>query len=474
VCGSDSGNWTGPLWVMPLLGGTPRRVGDLECGAWWSPDGQRILSRKGSDLYLANSDGAESRKLASAPGGISWANWSPDGTTIRFSAADPKSGATLLYDVSADGSNLHRLLPGWSKPSAEENLGIWTPDGKYFIFSGTPEPTRISRYSLWAIREKVGLFPKQHRAPQRLTTGPVSYVFFLPSLDGKKLFATGFLSRGELVRYEAKTSKFITLLPGISASDADFSRDGEWIVYAAFPECTLWRSKLDGSERLQLTFEPLGAILPRWSPDGKQIAFMGQTPGKPWKIHLVSAAGGAPQQLIAGGREEADPQWSPDGNQLLFGRWPTDPQGAIGLHLLDLKTNQVSTIPGSEGLRSPRWSYDGRYVATLADQDSTLVLFDFKTHRRLDLTKALPGTGMQNWSRDGTSIYFWHVPAEGQAGIYRVRLRDRKLDRIVSDKEVGRIFGASGDWLGLAPDDSPLVMRDVSLTEIYAFDWEAP
>jgi Tol biopolymer transport system component len=159
---------------------------------------------------------------------------------------------------------------------------------------------------------------------------------------------------------------------------------------------------------------------------------------------------------------------------LLFGRWPADPLEPIALHLLDLKTGHVSTIPGSEGLRSPRWSYDGRYIAALGDQDTTLVLFDFQTHRRVDLTKSLPGTGTQNWSRDGKSIYFWNVPTEGQTGIYRVRLSDRKLELVVTDKEVGRIFGASGDWVGLAPDDSPLVMRDISLTEIYALDWEAP
>ena len=475
VCGGDSWGLEMPLWVMPLVGGSPRRVGDIVGGGPWSPDGQRILYSKGSDLYLAKDDGTESRKLASAPGTINWAAWSPDGTTIRFSVY-PKSGGgeSVLYEVSAGGTDLRRLLPGWSRPSGVEVFGIWTPDGKYFIFSGSPDFTLVPRYDLWATREKAGLFRKPDRTPVRLTAGPIGYFSPLLSPDGKKLFAIGGLSHGELVRFEAKAQRFVPYLSGISASDVDFSRDGQWAAYVAWPEGTLWHSKVDGSERLQLTSPPLSVILPRWSPDGKQIAFMGQTPGKPWKIHLVSAAGGAPQQLIPGEREEADPQWSPDGNQLLFGRWPANPSEPVALHLLDLKASQVSTVPGSEGLRSPRWSYDGRYVAALGDGDRKLVLFDFKTHRQIELAKSKGGIGFQNWSRDGTSIYFWNVPTEGQAGIYRVRLSDRKLDRIVSDKELGRIFGASGDWVGLAPDDSPLVMRDVTLTEIYALDWEAP
>lgn len=102
----------------------------------------------------------------------------------------------------------------------------------------------------------------------------------------------------------------------------------------------------------------MSAVLPRWSPDGKRIAFVGRAAGKPWKVHLVSAEGGTPQQLIPGEHEESDPQWSPDGTQLLFGRSLASPSEPVSLHLVDLRTNQVSTVPGSEGLRSPRWEME--------------------------------------------------------------------------------------------------------------------
>ena len=92
-------------------------------------------------------------------------------------------------------------------------------------------------------------------------------------MDGKKLFAIGSQRRGELARFNQKTQQFEPYLSGISADGVDFSRDGQWVTYVSYPEGSLWRSKADGSERLQLTFPPMQVILPRWSPDQKQIVF---------------------------------------------------------------------------------------------------------------------------------------------------------------------------------------------------------
>jgi len=71
-----------------------------------------------------------------------------------------------------------------------------------------------------------------------------------------------------LTRYDLKSGRFESYLGGISAEYVSFSKDGQWVAYVAYPEGTLWRSKMDGSERLQLTYAPQ-ALMPRWSPDGK-------------------------------------------------------------------------------------------------------------------------------------------------------------------------------------------------------------
>src|SRR5207249_1397582 len=104
--------------------------------------------------------------------------------------------------------------------------------------------------------------------------------------------------RGELSRYDLTSGQFAPYLSGISAEMLDFSRDGKWVAYVTYPEGSLWRSALDGNQRLQLTFPPLQVRNPRWSPDGKRIAFTDTQPDKPWKTYVVSADGSSPRPLI--------------------------------------------------------------------------------------------------------------------------------------------------------------------------------
>jgi Tol biopolymer transport system component len=144
--------------------------------------------------------------------------------------------------------------------------GRWTPDGRYFVFQAND--------SIWTMREGGDLFHRASREARQLTTGPLSLSYPLPSADGKKLYVNSAQDRGELVRYDAKSHSFTPYLSGLSATALNFSRDGKWITYVAYPEGSLWRSKVDGSERLQLTPGSQFAYLPRWSPNGRQIAFM--------------------------------------------------------------------------------------------------------------------------------------------------------------------------------------------------------
>ena len=447
-----------PLWALPVLGGSPRRLGATAGqAAAYSPDGLMIAYSDGKDLFTAKSDGAESHKLISLPDLVYDPAWSPDGKVIRFRVGGFTTTQGSLWQVSVDGTNLHPLLPGWRIPPVE-CCGKWTTDGKYFVFG--------SGGNVWALAEKGKWFGKSSVQPVQLTSGPMSFFSPLPSKDGKKLFVVGALARGELSRYDVKSAEFLPFLSGISADSVSFSKDGQWVAYVSFPEGTLWKSKLDGSQRIQLSYAPLTAVLPSWSPDGKQLVFYGFLPGGDAKLYTVSTDGGTPsEQIPEDAEKKLDPDWSADGTKIVFGNGPTNSSSSI--RLLDLNTHQLSTLPRSTGLYAPRWSPDGRYIVAMTFDSRSLMLFDFQTQKWEEIAKIT--LGFPNWSKSGEYVYFLHEV--NQPSVMRVRVRDRKLER-VADLKNFRQAGYWSVWLGMAPDDSPLLLRDTGTQEIYALDWQ--
>ena len=375
----------GPLWSLPILGGSPRRLGDASAEtAAWSPDGKMLAYSNLSDLFVAKADGTDARKVLTVKGDIKNVTWSPDNGHLRFDTTESAGtiGQQLAWEVSVAGTDLHRLLAGWHDPP-DECCGKWTADGKYFVFE--------SKSQIWALPQK-GSFLHADTKPVPLTSSPLSLSSPLPSKDGKKLFMIGQTYRGELMRYDAKSGQFSLFLGGVSAEYVAFSKDGQWVTYVSYREGSLWRSKVDGSERLQLTYPPMYPLLPRWSPDGKKIIFFefAVSANKPARIYEVSAEGGSPRQLMPDDpRQQLDPNWSPDGTKIVFSNESNDPSSAI--HVLDVASRQVSDLPDSQGFYSPRWSPDGRYISAFSADSMRLLLFDFQTQKWTELGERVVG-----------------------------------------------------------------------------------
>ena len=459
VVEGEAGPVPGPLWSLPVLGGSPRRIGDIEArGAAWSHDG-KTLTYSNRGLFLAKADGTESHQIATlkAPSYAENPVWSPDATHLRFTDRNSNNTAQSLWEVSADGTGLHPLLPGWHNPPAE-CCGLWTADGKYFLF--------WSNSQIWALPRKAG-FLRPEPKPIQLTSSPLTLSSMVPSRDGKKLFVVGGTFRGELMRFDSKSGQFVSFLGGISADGVDFSKDGQWVTYMSFPDGALWRSKADGSERLQLTNPPNRALMPRWSPDGKKIVFFENFADRRARIFEVSSSGGAPRQLMPDDPSgQADPNWSPGGDKIAFASNGLDPASTV--RILDLASHQVVTLPGSEGIFSPRWSPNGRYIVGLTADQARVVLFDFQTQKWTELAKG--GVGWPSWSKDGEFVY---LLATGDRAVLKIRASTGQVERVADLKS----FRPTGEWgwlLALAPDDSLLLLRDAGTQDVYALDWEEP
>ena len=290
----------------------------------------------------------------------------------------------------------------------------------------------------------------------------------LPSKDGKKIYFIGARRRGEVMRYDLKTQNLTPFMPGFSANELSFTKDGKGMAYVSYPEGILWQSRTDGSDKHQLTFPPMEAGLPRVSPDESQIAFQGGLPAEPSQIFVISAWGGTPEKVTSGNLPSGDVTWSSDGCSIAYveGEWGSRTQ----LKILNLKTREVASVPGSEGIWSPRWSPDGRYLLATPMDASKIVLYDFSSRTWQELAQ-VKAANSPNWTPDSQCVYF--NAAGGKQNLeYRVCLTDRKVEQIADLAQAGRLVPYSG--IGLAPDGSILALRDISTEEIYALDVKFP
>jgi DNA-binding winged helix-turn-helix (wHTH) protein/Tol biopolymer transport system component len=455
----------GTLEVVPLFGGEPRRLGNIRAySADWSPDGTALAYTTDGGVFLGSPDGSNARRIVSMSGQLLTLHWSSDSRKLCFGRGEHSEYS--LWEVNRDGKSLVCLLPGLLS-KLQSNYGLWTPNGKYLIVQ-----VPCGAYLMpSALRLPSGPFHLYTQQPASLGLGPVVISTPVISPDSERLIGLGGIARqARMEEYDAHSQEFRPFLPGVSADYADFSKDGQRMAYVTgwhevVEPSSLWVSQIDGSHKLQITKPPLLVQFPRWSPDGKWIAFMGKEPGKMWRARVVPADGGPYTPVTALDDEEGSPTWSPDSAQIAFGGMVQPSIRTVGplvIHILNLKTGQLSQVPGSEGLWTARWSPDGRYIATMTVDARTLMLFDFRTTRWMKLagmTQILELT----WSRRDEAIYFNGEPTAGDRAIFRVKIPGNKLERVAS--LTGR---SDSDWFGLTPEDSPLIVRHGAAREIYA------
>jgi Tol biopolymer transport system component/DNA-binding winged helix-turn-helix (wHTH) protein len=461
----------GTLKVVPLLGGEPHPLGNIRAySAAWSPDGASLAYTTDGGIFLCDPDGSNSRQIVSLSGQLVKLRWSPKGRKLYFTRAEHSGDS--LYEVNSDGRGLICLSPGIiSGPLSGDE--VWSPNGEFLV----AESTCRGHSMPVAVRAPSGLFGSHWGQPTCLGFGPLDLSVSAISPDGSRLFTMGReQGRPQMEEFDRQAREFRKFLPGVSARFADFSKDGQRIAYVtgigdAMGGETLWISQADGSHKVQITKTPLEAQLPRWSPDGKWVAFIGKLPGQAWRVRVVSVEGGSYAPVTTISDEEGAPTWSPDGAQLAFGGIAVPPEktrGKLVIHILNLKSGQISEVPGSEGLWTARWSPDGRYIAALTQDSRHLMLFDFRTNRWVQLA-SMNSIEDIVWSRHEAAVYINGEIGAGDFAIFHVQIPGGKVEQVASLN--GR---ADSDWLGLTPEGAPLVAGVMVGQEVYAMTVEWP
>ncbi len=448
------------LWLIPLPAGEPRRLSGIETdSADIFPDGRIVFSKfipatdaKGAartDWFIADKDGTNPRKLLSLPGDVGDVLVEPDGQRILFTQGE--EGNRRLFEIAADGTGLREIR----KLNPDECCFDFTPDEKYLLY----QSGNSTHSDIWALPMQTGILRRPGK-PTRLTNGPLPYSLPTPSRDGKQIFALGTKQRGELVRYDMKLHQFLPFLSGISATDAIFSRDGKWVAYTAYPDLTLWRSRDDGTDRLQLTYAPMQAAYPSISPDGTKVAFGSSNTGE---LFVVDMEGGQPRRVSENG---SLPVWSPDGNYLFF----QSRNGAGGM-IANIRTGKLSAVPSSERIAGFWFTRDSLIAPN--EKFTNFITFNVETQKRTDIGPSSIGD-IEHWmlSPDAKYLYFTTRGADPKA--MRLRLADQRVEFITSLKDLHRAMRRGSTQINVAPDGSPVFTRDTGYQEIYALNVRWP
>lgn len=321
------------IWVMPVDGGTPRRLSDFGARPAWSPDGSRVAF------------GASSRLMAAQ---------------------------TQIWSVTTEGRDLAPLTTA-GRPDGLHQTPAWSPDGRHLAFqAGAPGHTTI-----WI----------QRLADGRLTRVRDAHV--IPALSFTPAGDAVVWAEGSRASFGRVWRQDVDLLAGRLVGDAALDETtgplpvqylsiaGSRMAYVPVRlETNLWTLPLERDGRpgkaRPLTRTTFRNTYPVFSPDGSRIAFQLKRPGSDTEVWTIAPTGGEPRPLVADNPRGFFPNWLPGGERVLAVE-RTDSGERFAY--LDVRSGQRDTARALEREKHPRLSPDGRHVAFHAPVEGTLQVF---------------------------------------------------------------------------------------------------
>ncbi len=369
------------VYVIPSLGGAERKVADLHMGTTWRADALQVeagtggmWSADGKDLIVTDQaeadsgtlalfaiplDGSPRRRLTSPPSLIRDFNavTSHDGRHLAF-VRETSNTSGDLYVSDLDGTQIKQIT--------FDRMGVrgvaWTPDDRALVFASN----RGGAYELWQV-------PANGGTAQSIATK--GFEVTSPDLadDGRILAYTSTTQnwniwRAPIVAAEAASSPPIRLIASLGRNDSPrYSPDGRRIAFISDRSGSweLWVSDSEGHELRQITsFGGSVVGTPHWSPDGQYLIFDARPNGRS-VIFVVASTGGTPQPIVEDMFENKKPNWSRDGHSVYYtsnrgGKaqlWRSGVHGEHPIRLTSMTCNDSAE------------SADGKYVYFESDQN---------------------------------------------------------------------------------------------------------
>ncbi len=461
----------GGIYLMGATGESVRRVADSGYNPAWAPDGEKILfatesitepltRATNSQLWMVTIASGEKHLITG--GDALQPQCSPRGYRIAYWTRPKLSGqGEDIWTMPANGGEPARITTG-----AGTNWNpVWSPDGKYLYFSSN----RTGSMNIWRvpIDEKSGTLLGE---PEAVTTigAATSAQHFSFSRDGRVAYVAEEQMRNlRKVGFDPASGKVVGVPVKITQGSMQFwfpdpSPDGQWLTcYSTGSQRHIFIMRTDGSDLRDLTDDAYRYAWPRWSPDGKRIAFSSRRTGS-YELWIINRDGSGLRQLTQGhktGGAHYSP-WSPDGTKIAysihlpendcvifqpdkawseqtlehfsplsdpsvaFEAWSWSPDGNrvagirhlfgsihAGIGIYDLESRQYDWLTDFGDY--PLWLNDGRRI--LFVNRGKLLLLDTKTRKYqpvLTVTDEEVDIGSPGLSRDNQTIYFSFVASE--------------------------------------------------------------
>ena len=423
------------IWIVPALGGTPRRLIDTGSNPNLSNDSRAIVYERANRIWVADIDGANARQLDSIPEKYynipAMPAFSPDRRQVVYFR--PEAGPNGDFWIAAtEGLEPPRRL---TFDMREGSAPLWAPSGR-IIFSSAREGSR----TLWQI-------PSNGGTAVPLTTGAGEDDEPELSADGSRLLYSNVRNTWRLMVGAPDASPDRQLLERrTEIVFPHFSPDGRRIVFFGRSDraVAIFRMNVDGTELTQLTGGRELNHMPRWSADGAFIYFFQITPELSFR--RVPAVGGPSERISDFVWEKQNyPQFDPSGRRLSYTRAAT-----AGAHpqtiVRDVASGGELTL-AAPAIEFARWSPDGRRLVGHRP-DGFVVVCTVDTSDCRNVTRGI----FPDWSGDGSRILFMSatIDSAGKRELWSTDLEGRE-PRLV--RSIGP-FRSIDLFFDVSPDDS--------------------
>jgi TolB protein len=401
------------LFVANADGRNPRRLTHnttYDANPAWAPDGKKIaftcFPNGKASICTINSNGGELTHLTNEPLKAGGPLWSPDGTRIAFSASDDRDA---IYVMNADGRNQMKLTD-----VATSLFGFaWAPDSKKIAYATDYE----GNYEIYVINSD-----PSHQTNLTRHLGEDTTPRWSP--DGKKIaFISNREGKAALYVMNSDGSEQRKVLNDVPEQEVSWSPNGQRLTFCRkyLDYYDLYLVNADDGNVVRLTSDAANKGGPQWSPDGRSIVFTQDRDGYQ-QLYAIDLESKAMARLSNSQEHELQHSFSPDGKQIVFTRSRArGVQRDIWVMSSDGSTPRlVAAAPGNDEFNNPRFSPDGRRIAfqrfdiSVRIWDTWIMNADGGTQTRLTFA----GGSYPTWAPDGKRIAFFSQRRTGNSEIY--------------------------------------------------------